>query len=129
MRGIVLRDGPVAGDFMAMLLSRTQINQPPDQARRMIGMTIDGGETIPAGKAVNYTPPINSKVSLTDASKNVLKQGASDTLIRGFFYGPTNIENGTVYPRAVGKPFFVDGRPIPFGSTRDVGRGLSLIHI
>ena len=133
MRGIVLRDGPVAGDFLAMLLSRSynqpnNNNQPPDQARRMIGMTIDGEYTIPAGRAVNYTPPINSTVSLTDASKNVLKQGASDTFIRGFFYGPTNIENSDVYPRAVGKPFFVsygaEGmHPITFGSTRDVGKG------
>ena len=138
MRGIVLRDGPVAGDFLAMLLSRSynqpnNNNQPPDQARRMIGMTIDGGDIIPAGRAVNYTPPINSKVSLTDASENVLKQGASDTFIRGFFHGPTNIENSALYPRAAGKPFFVsyggEGmHPITFGSTRDVGKGSEEIN-
>ncbi|MEC8332489.1 MAG: hypothetical protein VXZ83_00005 [Verrucomicrobiota bacterium] len=126
MRGIVLREKAEAGDLVAMLLSRNQMNQPSDQVRRMIGMTIGGG-IIPAGTAVNYTPPNNSTISLTDASKNVLKQGASDTLIRGFFYGPTNISSA---PNAVDKPFYVDnygnattsGRPIPFGSTRDVGK-------
>ena len=131
MRGIVLRDKADAGDLVAMLLNRNDIKQPSGQGgRRMIGMTIGGG-IIPAGRAVNYTPPINSKISLTDASKNVLKQGASDTYIRGFFYGPTNIASDAVFPKAEGKPFFVDnngnptasGRPIPFGSTRDVGKG------
>ena len=130
MRGIVLREKPAGGDLVAMLLSRDSINQVSDQGgRRMIGMTIEGG-IIPAGTAVNYTPPINSKISLTDASKNVLKQGASDKLIRGFFYGPTNIASA---PKAAGKAFFVTNaglssvaytgrRPIPFGSSRDVGR-------
>jgi hypothetical protein len=130
MRGIVLREKPAGGDLVAMVLPRNSISQVRDQGwRRMIGMTIGKG-IIPAGTAVNYTPPINSKISLTDASKNVLKQGASDKLIRGFFYGPTNIANA---PKASGKAFFVDNnglsssnvinrRPIPFGSSRDVGK-------
>ncbi len=127
MRGFVLRDGPIAGDLVAMLMSRNQVNYPQDQARRMIGMTINGG-TIPAGRAVNYTPPINSKIVLGNASQNVLKQGATDSMIRGFFYGPINIENSSIYPKATGKDFFVSYgsqgmRPIPFGSTRDVGNG------
>ena len=132
MRGIVLRDKADAGDLVAMLLNSEDINRPSGQGgRRMIGMTISGG-VIPAGGAVNYTPPINSKISLTDASENVLKQGASEKQVRGFFYGPTNIASADKFPKAVGKPFFVDNNgisnvgssypPIPFGSTRDVGK-------
>ena len=133
MRGIVLRNSPIEGELVAMLIDRQQINNPTDMGRWMIGMTIDGG-TIPAGRAFNYTPPINSKISLTDADKNVLKQGASDTLVRGFFYGPTNIQAGYTdwigrsYPDNSANNFYVNYgsegmHPIPFGSTRDVGKG------
>jgi len=135
MRGIVLREKLAGGDLVGQILPRNSIGQVKDQGwRRMIGMTIGGG-IIPAGTAVNYTPPINSTISLTDASKNVLKQGASDKMIRGFFYGPTNIASAAVFPKArfpdgQGKPFFIDnngnptlsGRPIPFGGSRDVGK-------
>ena len=128
MRGIVLRDNPIGGDLVAMLLSRDDINQPADQRRKMIGMTINGG-VIPAGMAVNYTPPVNSKVSLANASLNVLKQGASDTLIRGFFHGPINIEDSIKFPGGTGKDFYVSygasNFPIPFGGTKDVGQGSS----
>ena len=133
MRGIVLRNSPIEGGLVAMLIDREQINEPTDMSRHMVGMKIDGG-IIPAGRAVNYTPPINSKISLTDAGKNVLKQGASDTFIRGFFYGPTIIQagytdwRGRSYPDNSANNFYVsygsEGmHPIPFGSTRDVGSG------
>jgi hypothetical protein len=44
--------------------------------------------TIPAGKAINFTPPLNSYYSEDDPTKNVLKAGAHGELVNGFFSVP-----------------------------------------
>jgi hypothetical protein len=62
---------------------------PHSDGRRKIPMTIQG-TTIPAGRAINFTPPVNSYMASSppDGSKNVLKLGASAELVRGFFLEP-----------------------------------------
>ncbi|NCG08165.1 MAG: hypothetical protein GWO81_01120 [Verrucomicrobia bacterium] len=44
--------------------------------------------TIPAGKAINFTPPINSYYDRDDPTENVLKPGAHGELVNGFFSAP-----------------------------------------
>ncbi|MDP0495667.1 MAG: hypothetical protein Q7Q73_05615 [Verrucomicrobiota bacterium JB024] len=68
---------------------------PHSDGRRKIPMTIQG-TTIPAGRAINFTPPVNSYMASAppDGSKNVLKPGASAELVRGFFLEPV------VFPKA-----------------------------
>lgn len=122
LRGIVLRDAPEDGSLLALLMPTDTMPYIADQRRRMMGLTISAG-TIPAGMAINYTPPINSYLSQNDASENVLKQGASDRLVRGFFFGPVNLQDSVKYPRASGNNFYINNGfsdvPIPFGSAFD----------
>lgn len=54
-----------------------------DENRFMVGFTIQG-TTIPAGRAINFTPPVNSFIDFRDATQNMLKAGSSDFL-NGFF--------------------------------------------
>lgn len=56
--------------------------------RFALPFVIKGGVTIPAGRAINFTPPVNSFISLTDPKQNVLVPGSSGNLVRGFFTEP-----------------------------------------
>lgn len=56
--------------------------------RNPLQFVIKGGVTIPAGRAINFTPPKNSFLSLTDPKQNVLVPGSTGTLVRGFFTQP-----------------------------------------
>ena len=44
--------------------------------------------TIPAGKAINFTPSLNSYYDRDDPTKNVLKAGSHGELVNGFFSSP-----------------------------------------
>ena len=46
------------------------------------------GVTIPAGQAMNFSPPVHSYISFNDPSENVLVPGAGGSLINGFFTQP-----------------------------------------
>lgn len=46
------------------------------------------GTTIPAGRAINFTPPLNSFYDRNDPTQNVLKAGAHGELVNGFFSAP-----------------------------------------
>ncbi|MGJ8639034.1 MAG: hypothetical protein ACSHYA_06535 [Opitutaceae bacterium] len=65
------------------------IPHPSDQNRGMMGFTIKG-TTIPAGRAINFAPPLNSTVDFTNASQNVLVPGASAEFVNGFFTSPVD---------------------------------------
>lgn len=44
--------------------------------------------TIPAGRAMNFSPPSNSYINLNDPRDNVLVPGAGGSLVNGFFTQP-----------------------------------------
>ncbi|MEM0964949.1 MAG: hypothetical protein AAGJ81_02195 [Verrucomicrobiota bacterium] len=56
-------------------------------SRRKVGFTIQG-TTIPAGQAVNYSPPLNSYLDFSDGRDNWLVPGAGDRYLYGFFSAP-----------------------------------------
>ncbi|MGC6455964.1 MAG: hypothetical protein ACON46_05485 [Coraliomargaritaceae bacterium] len=56
--------------------------------RYALQFVLQGGVTIPAGRAMNFSPPVNSFISLDEPDQNVLVPGATGSLIRGFFTEP-----------------------------------------
>jgi hypothetical protein len=56
-------------------------------SRHVIAFVIEG-VTIPAGRAMNFSPPVNSYINLDDPSDNVLAPGAGGSLVNGFFTDP-----------------------------------------
>ena len=56
--------------------------------RFALQFVIKGGVTIPAGRAMNFTPAVNSFLSLDQPEQNVLIPGSTSTLVRGFFTEP-----------------------------------------
>ncbi len=88
MRGIKLMNKPKNGTQIGSnLISPRHFSE---QNRQMLGFTI-ASTTIPAGGAINFTPPNNSYLSTNLAQRNVLKPGASSQLVRGFFTSPVVI--------------------------------------
>ena len=88
MRGIRLMDKPKNGTQIGKNLISPQYFK--EQNRQMLGFTI-ASTTIPAGGAINFTPPNNSYLSTDSANLNMLKPGASSQLVRGFFTSPITI--------------------------------------
>ncbi|WOO40860.1 hypothetical protein [Rubellicoccus peritrichatus] len=96
MRGVFLYDKPNGNDRtnILTLLSGSQFEHPAGQNRSMVRFTI-AGTTIPAGRAINFSPPVNSYHAFKQPELNLLKVGASADLIRGFFTRPKRIAAGT----------------------------------
>jgi hypothetical protein len=70
-----------------------------DKDRRKIGFTLrTNGLTIPPGRAVNFSPPLNSTIHLSDATQNVLVPGASGEYINGFFSAGATIVDRSLLP-------------------------------
>ncbi|MGC6455231.1 MAG: hypothetical protein ACON39_06715 [Coraliomargaritaceae bacterium] len=64
------------------------------KGRHKVGFTLNTeGLRIPAGRAVNFSPPINSTISLDDATLNVLKPGGCEFFINGFFTEEKHLVN------------------------------------
>jgi hypothetical protein len=69
--------------------------------RRKVSFTLKTqGLTIPAGRAVNFSPPLNSEIDLQDATRNVMVPGASEEYINGFFTAGKTIVDRSLLTRA-----------------------------
>lgn len=61
--------------------------------------------TIPAGRAITFTPPLNSYYDRDDPTNNVLKPGSEGELVNGFFSSPrTGSGGGEFYQDALPDP-------------------------
>jgi hypothetical protein len=69
--------------------------------------------TIPAGRAITFTPPLNSYYDRVDPTNNVLKPGSDGELVNGFFSSPK--------PGLLGnqREFYQDALPDPETGKRD----------
>jgi len=58
--------------------------------------------TIPAGRAITFTPPLNSYYDRDDPTNNVLKPGSEGELVNGFFSNPRTGSGGGEFYRKNG---------------------------
>ena len=58
--------------------------------------------TIPAGRAITFTPPLNSYYDRDDPTNNVLKPGSEGELVNGFFSSPSTGSGGGEFYRKNG---------------------------
>jgi hypothetical protein len=58
--------------------------------------------TIPAGRAITFTPPLNSYYDRDDPTNNVLKPGSEGELVNGFFSSPRPGSGGGEFYRKNG---------------------------
>ena len=71
--------------------------------------------TIPAGRAINFIPPINSYYDRDDPTKNILKPGAYGELVNGFFSTPVRASSSASFYQGSGLAWQV--RQFPSATT------------
>lgn len=91
--------------YIGMILDQEDLYENSDsfgKQRRKVGFTLrTQGLTIPAGRAINFSPPLNSEIDLSDATQNVMVPGACEEFINGFFTEGRTIVDRSLLSRGV----------------------------
>ena len=89
--------------YIGMILDENDLLENSDsfgKRRRKVGFTLKTQNLIiPAGRAINFSPPLNSEIDLSDATQNVMVPGACGEYINGFFTAGQTIVDRTLLPR------------------------------
>lgn len=89
--------------YIGMILDQEDLNENSDsfgKQRRKVGFTLRTQNlTIPAGRAINFSPPLNSEIDLSDATQNVMVPGACEEFINGFFTAGRTIVDRSLLSR------------------------------
>lgn len=95
----------VASDpgYIGMILNENDLHKNSDSfgaQRRKVGFTLRTQNLIiPAGRAINFSPPLNSEIDLSDATQNVMVPGACGEYLNGFFTAGQTIVDRSLLSR------------------------------